>query len=161
MGLKFLKKDRDALVAKIKELEAKVKQAGADAGSSAAETANAWHDNFGFEEATRQQSMWGGELARYQELLQKVELVEPETAPDTVGIGKTAVVMDMTESGSLAKFLIGSYMVLAPVENLPPEVTEVSYDSPIAKILMGAKGGATRRGMINNTHKVYFVCRVE
>lgn len=161
MTFLFLKKDLDALRARVAEMEGKVRKAGKDMAGSIAEDPNVWHDNPTYDEAQRQQDMWNREVERHRKTLREAQLATVESAPDTVGIGRVAVVMNMTESGKLYKYLIGSHMVLAPTPGLPDDTMEISYDSPIGKILMGAKGGDFRKGIIAGRDVTYFVCRAE
>ncbi|MBI4426852.1 MAG: hypothetical protein HY567_04725 [Candidatus Kerfeldbacteria bacterium] len=157
----FLKKDLDALRGKVTELEGKVRKAGRDMAGSIADDPNVWHDNPAYDEAQREQGMWNGELERYRKMLRESQEVPVEAAPDTVGIGRTAIVMNMTESGKLYKYLIGSFMVLVPTEGLASDVQEVSYGSPIGRILMGAKGGDFRKGVVTGKEVTFFIARAE
>lgn len=161
MGYLFLKKDLDALRGKVAELEGKVRKAGTNMAEAVASDTNVWHDNAQYDEAIRTQAMWNAELERYRKLLRESQEVLAEAASDTAGIGRIAVVMNMTESGTLRKYLIGSYMVLAPTPGLPDDTLEISYDSPIGRILIGAKGGDFKKGVIAGNEVTFFVCRAE
>jgi hypothetical protein len=56
MACRFLRKDYDALLAKIDELAEALKQAGQEKGLWANQSAETWHDNFGYEQ--EQQREW-------------------------------------------------------------------------------------------------------
>jgi NAD(P)-dependent dehydrogenase (short-subunit alcohol dehydrogenase family) len=56
MGYRFLRKDYDALVAKIEELGHDMWESGHEKGLWANQSAETWHDNFGYEQ--EQQHQW-------------------------------------------------------------------------------------------------------
>ena len=59
MAYRFLRKDYDALLAKIEELAAALREAGQEKGRWANQGAETWHDNFGYEEGQRQECRSG------------------------------------------------------------------------------------------------------
>ena len=86
MAYRFLRKDYDALLAKIEELAAGLREAGQEKGLWANQSAETWHDNFGYEQEQRQEWILSDRLDEFVEMKDAAEIVESR-AMDEVDVG--------------------------------------------------------------------------
>lgn len=127
----FLKEDFLALGCKIKELQEKIKKLGKEQGEAANQsTENFGHDDACQEAVDHERRMTIIRLASLRDLVQKASVVTPSNTSNAVSIGSTVELSD----GRIYK--IGSYMIFA--EN---PVTNISYCSPLGKLLIGKVEG--------------------
>lgn len=149
---KFFREDLDALDSKIKELGELVKETGRQIGA-ACEDGEREHDNPEFEDATRRMEMWSKHLRDTHETRSKAVLVGPsDIRLDVVSIGCTVTFVDQDDKERTVS--IGSY--------IPSEAsTDISYQAPIAKILMGLAVGEHREGKIAGKEVEFEVVRIE
>jgi transcription elongation factor GreA len=149
---KFFKEDLDALDFKIKELRKTIREAGQQMGA-ATEDGEREHDNPELDDAMRRFEMWSKHLREMNEIRGKAEIVEPsDVSGDKASIGCTITFVDQDENEKTVS--IGSYM--------PSEAsTEISYNAPIARILIGLKVGEYREGKIAGQDVEFEVTRIE
>ncbi len=134
----FLQKDLDALAKKIKITTERLREAMIDGAESAQQSSETWHDNFGFEEASRQQKMLGKQIEEMRKLFESAEVVSPQKGSDTVVVGSRIKLVNV-ETGEEKAFFVGSYMVLDKTED-----SEVSYSAPIIAPFFGTHIGELR-----------------
>lgn len=148
----FLQEDLDALNAQIAELVQKLRDIGQEMGDAVGQSSETWHDNFGHEEATRQYGMWSERLRQLVEVRDKAQIMTPVSNPHTVVIASRVTFVD---AGGVEKTLqIGSFTV-------PTTKQDVSYISPIARLLMGAQVGDDVSGKVAGKDVTYEVTKIE
>lgn len=149
---KFFKEDLDALDNKIKELGQLVKETGKQIGA-ACEDGEREHDNPEFDDATRRMEMWSKHLRDTHETRSKAILIEPnEVHLDVVDMGCTVTFVDQDDNKRIVS--IGSY--------IPSDAsTDISYQAPIAKILIGLAVGEHREGKIAGREVEFEVLKIE
>lgn len=136
---KFFQEDLDALDYKIKELMRTIRDAGQQMGA-ATEDGEREHDNPELEDAMRRFEMWSKHLRDLSEIRGQVEIVRlSDVQEGRVSIGNVVTFVDQDDDERAVT--IGSY--------LPSEAsTAISYNAPIAKILIGLGVGESREGTI-------------
>jgi transcription elongation factor GreA len=114
--------------------EAKVRAIGKEAGEEAGISCD-WHDNFGYEDATRRLQMESEILARMKEDISGARLVAVQEQNRTVRIGVTVLVIMGAQEKEIT---IGGYGESDPENGL------ISYSSPIGRALLGMELGDSR-----------------
>lgn len=149
---KFFKEDLDALDFKIKELKRKIREAGQQMGA-ATEDGEREHDNPELEDAMRRFEMWSRHLSEMNEIREKAEIVSlNEVKTERTSIGCDVIFVD--QDGDKKTISIGSFM--------PSEAsTAISYNAPIAKILIGLEVGEYREGTIAGKHVEFEVLSIK
>lgn len=149
---KFFKEDLDVLDLKIMDLRQTLREIGQQIGA-ACEDGEREHDNPEFDDATRRMEMWSKHLRDANEIRNQAEIIEPSgVRDDIVSIGCTVTFVDQDENERTVS--IGSYM--------PSEAsTDISYNAPIARILIGLKAGEYREGKIAGQDVEFEVLKVE
>ncbi|NCS31870.1 hypothetical protein CO026_00645 [Candidatus Kaiserbacteria bacterium CG_4_9_14_0_2_um_filter_41_32] len=149
---KFFKEDLDALDFKIKELRATIREAGQQMGA-ATEDGEREHDNPELDDAMRRFEMWSKHLRDMNEIRGKAEIVNlSEVRTERVSVGCDVSFVD--QDGDEKTISIGSFM--------PSEAsTAISYNAPIAKILIGLKVGEYREGTIAGKHVEFEVLSIK
>ena len=150
----FLKQDLEALDARIQELRDKLEETLKEGGESTRQSSETWHDNFPFEEAQRQFSLLAGQLQKLVDIRKKAKEVEISTDKNKVGIG-SIVTIENSVTGKTKTFKIGSFLILADDSG-----KTISYDSPLARIIMGAMAGETRSGNIGKNDVKFKIVRI-
>lgn len=149
---KFFKEDLDALDFKIKELKRMIREAGQQMGA-ATEDGEREHDNPELDDAMRRFEMWSKHLREMSDIRGQAEIVnasEVKTERASIGCDVTFVNQD----GDEKTISIGSYM--------PSEAsTAISYNAPIAKILIGLTVGEYREGTIAGRHVEFEVLSIK
>ena len=79
MIYRFLRKDYDALLAKMEELAEGMWKAGEEKGRWAEQSTETWHDNFGYEQEERQQWALSQRLDEFVDMKDHAEIVETRT----------------------------------------------------------------------------------
>ena len=153
MACRFLRKD-DALIAKIEELAGELKEAGQEKGRWANQSAETWHDNFGYEQEEQHQWAVSERLEDFVAMRNDAEIVD-HRVPDEVDIGAEVTIRD-TRSGEQKTFVIGSYQVLDQQHD-----NEISYAAPLARPLIGATVGEEREVTIGDQVTVYRVVGID
>ena len=138
----FLEEDYKALLAKINELENRIKKFDLEFGEfrnqvASSETADLCNAkaSIGAIEVTRK---------KLKDLLNRAEKVKPKDKFDAVYLGAVVNYLDL---GSNRTFCvqIGSF------ENFAQgDIKKSSYTSPLSKILLGAKPGDVREGVLGD-----------
>ncbi len=149
---KFFKKDLDALDFKITELRKTIREAGQQMGA-ATEDGEREHDNPELDDAMRRFEMWSKHLREMNEIRGKAEIVNAsDVKSERASIGCTVTFIDQDENEKTVS--IGSYM--------PSEAsTEISYNAPIARILIGLKVGEYREGKIAGNEVEFEIVKIE
>jgi hypothetical protein len=110
MGHRFLRKDYDALVAKIEDLGHGMWKLGQEKKLWADPSPETWHDNFGYEQAEQQQWALSERAEDLVQMKNDAEIVE-RRLPGEVDIGSRVAIEDI-ESGERKHLVVGSYQVL-------------------------------------------------
>lgn len=154
MGYRFLRKDYDALVAKIEELGHDMWESGHEKGLWANRSAETWHDNFGYEQ--EQQHQWALS-ERAEDLVQmknEAEIVE-RRVPGEVDIG-SRVTIEEIEGGERKSVVVGSYQISST-----SSTTMRSPAAPLAKPFMGATVGEEREVTIGDRTTLFRVVDIQ
>lgn len=134
----FLANDFQELVIRIENLHKEITRLGEAIGRSCDVSGETFHDNFDYEECSRQQAMWSDEIKKLTEIKSRARIVEAQDNGQlSVSVGRTIVIRN---NGSLQKIQIGGYMTFSP--------GSVSYDSALVKLIFGAKIGDVKEGLI-------------
>jgi transcription elongation GreA/GreB family factor len=134
----FTEDDYQLLINKMDEVLAEVNRLGDEIGLSCAES-ESYHDNFCYEEGGRQQKMWTAYLRQLRLVKEKSVIIKKKENPDCVAIG--SLVEIETENDEIIIKRIGSYLTFSD--------NDLSYKSPLAKLLIGKKIGSKIQGTIN------------
>lgn len=161
MNYYFLKDDFVKLERKILEVINQVKEIGEKIGESCETGADTWHDNFEYEEGMRQMSMVSSHLKQLTDIRNKARVVTPNKSNDRVSIGKTVRVLINGLEESI--YHIGSYIILDdPDEPAKQETNKnISYISPIAKLIINHSVGEVREGIIGHQNKKIKILSIE
>jgi len=140
MTFYFLPADLRKLDLRIEEVKEHIRAVGREMGESCSEGAETFHDNFAYEDGERQLHMWTRRLQELRRVRERAREVTPAGPPEFVRIGRTVRVLEL-DSGRERTLRIGSYMDFNGDRN-------VSYASPLGRILVGAQEGDVREGRI-------------
>lgn len=151
----FLKEDFDMLNAEIEKLANRIKEIGHEMGKSCQEGAETFHDNFAYEDGERQQYMWSTRLRELIRIRNQARVLLEPPKENTATIGRIVTVED-ENTGETQVMKIGSYMVLAKEEG---EV--ISYNAPLARMLIGGRVGDTRESVIAGKKKSFRILKIE
>lgn len=110
-------------------------------GADAAGVSYDWHDNPGYEEATRQIDMESAFLAKSKGEVKEAKIIEPEEQNRKVLIGTT---VKLLLNNKKEEFTIGAYGETDPGSGL------VSYTSPLGASLLGMKAENSKIFTIGN-----------
>lgn len=128
----------ERLERQVAELERLHKEALGKLGEAAESDSNTWHDNFAFEQATRDIDTSKQRWLKAKRLLEVAAIVEKPT-DGSVGIGSDIVYRFVGDDETETAHLAGERVIREEDD----EVLQVSTDSPIGKALLGAKAGET------------------
>lgn len=143
----FLKEDYDALCNEIVVLCDRIKNIGREMGLSCQEGAETFHDNFAHEDGTRQQHMWSTKLRDLIVIRNEAEIItNPSTSIGKVSLGNIVTYKEVGSSKEDRR-KISSFLVFIDQENC------ISYNSPIARILMGGRVGDIREWTLGKKKK--------
>ena len=113
----------------------------ADAGDN-----SVWHDNFAYEENQRQMHQWAQRFTEMEKIKSNMVIIDIDKNPEKVKIGCKVLVYecesDIEKTNEIAGYNDGE-----------PSLNRVSYNSPIAKALIGAEIGEVRKLKIENNVK--------
>lgn len=151
----FLKKDFEALTQEINSVCDRIKEAGKEMGISCQEGAETFHDNFAHEDGERQQHMWSNRLRQLIVIRNNARVVSPNATPNCVSLGMTVVVKD-EDTNELFTFKIGSYMTFGDED---PAI--ISYNSPLARALIRAEAGETRKAIAKGRLRTFEIVSIE
>lgn len=133
------------LVKKIENTKRQLKLLMSQKKEAAEIGGDAWHDNFSFEEISRQETILFNRLEKLREILNDSEIFEEENTPkelekkDNLKLVKlnSKVVIEY-ENGKNATFIITDSVMSNPGAG------RISYQSPLGAALMGATEGEKR-----------------
>jgi transcription elongation GreA/GreB family factor len=117
------------------------------------QSAETWHDNFGYEQEQQHQWALSERAESLVELKNEAEIVE-RRIPGGVDIG-SRVTIENTENGERKSFVVGSYQVLDRQHD-----NEISYVAPLARPFMGAAVGEEREVTIGDSTTLFRVVAV-
>lgn len=149
----FLPQDFAALTKKIEEFKTKLAESLKEMGEGVKDDPNAWHDNFGFEEGQRQASIWSTRLRDLIAIKNGARVIELSRQTNEVAIG-SVVSISYQDEESEDTFRIGSYLVFEDDEDT------LSYNSPIAQAIIGAKVGETRTFRVSDREKKVSITKI-
>lgn len=148
----FLQEDLDDLDSRITELKERIKKAAKDKHLATTQTSETWHDNYGFEEGVRQINFLTNNIEKLLEIKNKAAIINP-AKNNQANIGSTVIFKD--ETGKESEIKIGSYLIVSQKKNY------VSYESPLGKILLGAKAGERKKGIVGNKEKEFYIIKID
>ena len=151
----FLREDFEGLNAEIEKIADKIKEIGKNMGQSCREGAETFHDNFAYEDGERQQYMWSTRLRNLIGIRNQARVVESQKG-DKVSLGLTITLED-TSTSEVRTIKIGSYMVFAKEEQ--KEI--ISYNAPLARMLIGGQIGETREALISDKKRSFRILKIE
>lgn len=140
----FLADDYLLFLKKMENVLTEIQRIGDEVGESCAES-ESYHDNFCYEEGSRQQGLWKNHLKYLQRIKERAEVLSLKKIEDCVNIGSKVELE--TENGEIISKKIGSYITFSD--------NDISYESPLAKSIIGKKTGDRIRGEIDKKN-VYF-----
>jgi transcription elongation factor GreA len=123
------------LEAKLAELEQRLSVVLKEKAEAAEIGGNAWHDNFSFEQAERDERALRRQIAEVTSTLRTAEVIETRQSTDRVEIGATVEIE--LEAGDRR-----SITIVGHGESAPP--TLISYDAPLGQALLGGRAGDER-----------------
>ncbi|HTK39785.1 MAG TPA: GreA/GreB family elongation factor [Patescibacteria group bacterium] len=128
----------ERLERQVEELERLHIEAQGRLGEAAESDSNTWHDNFAFEQATRDIDTSKQRWLKAKRLLEVAVIVEKPT-DGSVGIGSDIVYRFVGDDETETAHLAGEQAIREEDDEVP----QVSTSSPIGKALLGAKAGET------------------
>lgn len=149
----FLMEDFGQLEKQIQEVCERIRKIGEDMGKSCQQGAETFHDNFAHEEGARQQYMWSNKLRELIRVRNSARVVTPNPTSDKVSIGKKVTIIDES-SGQTKTLRVGSFMVFSKDDT-------ISYNAPLARLLMGAKIGERVEGIVGDKVRSVLVVDVK
>lgn len=115
---------------------------------------NISHDNFAFEDAQRQASMWSVRIRELLAIKKNSCVVDiNKLSTDVVGVGNTVTIED-EETGQTDTFQIRGYMVTL-------SDNAISYNAPLAQLIVGAKVGEKRTGIIGSNNRTFKIIEIK
>lgn len=144
MQIYFSKKGLELKKAQIAAQENRIKALQKEAADAAGVSYD-WHDNFGYEEATRQAENEMASLAKLRGEVQNGKIIEPEEQAQKVTIGTT---VRLTMGDKESEFTIGAYGETYPNNGL------ISYMSPLANNLLDMQVGDSKTVNLGNNKVV-------
>jgi transcription elongation GreA/GreB family factor len=147
----FLQGDLDKLIIIINGIKQKLRESGQDIGESCRQAAETYHDNAPYEEAVRSFEFHSIRLSSLVEIRQSAEIIRPPENNDKVRVGHRVRILDMV-SDEIICFTVGSYLVFSD--------DHVSYNSPLAKLLLGAKVGEIKSGRVGNRDRELLILEI-
>lgn len=151
----MLREDLAILDQKIMEGYEEIKRIGREMGDACRQSGETWHDNFAFEEGQRLMSLWQCRMQELNEIRSNVVVAEPSSNFFEVGFGRKVHILDL-DTEEMSTYKIGSYITFTEDK----EVISISYDSPLAQLIMGAKYDEIREGEIGGSRRRYRVIMV-
>ncbi|HEY9584763.1 MAG TPA: GreA/GreB family elongation factor [Candidatus Paceibacterota bacterium] len=150
----FLAPDLVSLEAQIDSLRQRIREAGSRKSASV-QGGDTFHDNGAFEEAEREQQMWSTRLHELVQIRNGARVATSEISKkDSVRIGSEVVLRDNT-AGETLRLKIGSFMTFDDDPNV------MSYNSPLARLIIGAKVNEVRTGHIADQKKEFCVLEIK
>lgn len=145
--LYFTRAGADRITRQKNELLNKLKATQGQKGEAAEVGGNQWHDNFSFEQLTRDEQMLNRQIADINEKMSQMTIVDEAPADiSKLRIGHIAV---LDVDGEQLVYLVGGY------EDSDPKTTPpvISYLAPLISRFIGKEQGFTSRVPIANKIK--------
>ena len=124
---------KEILERRLADLQEELKRHKLEIGASV-DKGDEYHDNFAFEEASRQVDITTQMVRQVKEKLYDVTIIEPRQTVDIVGVGNDVVLRFAGEETDETFTLLG-----------PDDATQkpswISYESPLGLMLLGKKPG--------------------
>ena len=98
--------------------------------------------------------MLSRQLRDLVDLRKKAKKADLPSDKNKVGIGSIVTILN-SATGEIKSFKIGSFAVFAEAGERP-----ISYDSPMARIIMGAKVGELKSGKIGKNNVKYKITEI-
>jgi len=155
----FTREDYEALCRKIEEIEQKVKEYTANVGHAVDSAGDQWHDaNLYY--VQRMSESWSENLRDLLRIKMRSRVVTgPPPRDGKVWLGKIVKIRDL-ESGEILFCEISSYMVFELEREKEKKPKRISYMSPLGKLLIGAKVGEIREGIIGDKKKSFQIIEI-
>lgn len=150
----FLKTDLEALIARRDALIENLRAAGHDMHITTNQGSETWHDNAPFDTAKGEFQRLQSYYSELDNIVRGATIFDPDlyVPDDIVGVGSEVRFTD--QDGKEKEIRIGSY--------IPQESTcSVSYDAPIAKILLGSKSEDEVEGILHGRNVTYTINEVK
>lgn len=149
----FLKRDYLLLLKKIDNVKIEVDRLGHEIGASC-DDSETFHDNFDYEECGRQQTMWIRHLKNLEKIKDNVEIISDiNSQPGEKSVKIGSEVQMSAKNGEVTIKKIGSYLTFID--------TEISYRSPLAKLIIGKKINDEIIGIINGTESSFTIINIK
>lgn len=139
----FTKRGLDLLKTRIEKQREKIKLLQKEAAEAAGISYD-WHDNFGYEEAKRQEEAETDVLVKLESDLKNAVVIDTEEQSEKVKIGTT---VDVIINGKESEFTIGACGETNPAQGL------ISYISPLANQILDMKTGESKVFILGDTKK--------
>ncbi len=150
----FLQEDFEALRARIQDLERELLEVGQEMGEACTQSAETWHDNSPYEEATRHAKFLSQRLRELVDIYNQARVVDPPNGgPKRVALGRMVTVQDL-DTGEEMTFKVGSYLVLGNNGTR-------SYRAPLVRLIISAEEGEIREGQVAGRHRALEVLAIE
>jgi len=149
----FLQKDFDRLNRRIGNVADQITEVGADMADWAAQGAETWHDNFGYEEGVRQEDMLARRGEDFEAVRERAEIVTTASS-DRVSVGSRVILEN--DAGERRTLIVSSYWVL---DRRTPE--EISYAAPLIAPFMSAGTGERRSVSVPEGEQIWRVAAIE
>lgn len=146
----FLKEDYTELNRKIEELNKKIRTISLEIGKDVQEDRGI----FTYEEGERQKYMWSSKLQELIRIRNSAKIVYPDSKNIKVSLGKH-VTLKNEITGKTKTYKIGSYMILTHDEHA------ISYDTPLARFLIGAQVDEKLEGEIAGRKIILRIIKIE
>lgn len=139
MSLYFTRKGADRITRERAELTEKLRATQAQKGEAAEVGGNQWHDNFSFEQLSRDEQMLNAQIATLNQKIRDMYVIDaPPADTSKLRIGHLAV---FNVEGESKEYLIGGYEDSEP-DAAPPVV---SYLAPLVRRFIGKEEGHTEQ----------------
>ncbi len=125
---------KDALEQRLSQLQEQHKRFQLEMGA-AIEKGDEYHDNFAYEEASRQADLASRMLSEIKDKLYDVTIIEPRKQIDTIGVGNTITVRFAGETED------ETFTLLGPDDASQNKQGWISYESPLGTMLLGKHAG--------------------
>ncbi len=146
----FLKEDFSALNEEIYRLINNLRKISLEGGRDCQEDRGI----FTFEEYERQKNMLSTRIRDLMRIKNQTRVIEPRKS-DTASLGSIVTIRN-EDSDEVRNVRIGSYMIFS---NHNKET--ISYDSQLAKIIIGGKAGDTRNGEISGKKTTFRILKIK
>lgn len=130
----FLGEDLVALKGEIMRLQNESRDMGREAGLFANQSSETWHDNYGYEEAQRQQKQFGARIDSLMHIYTNAHEVPWPGLTERVALGHTVTIKNI-ETGEEKTLRIGSHITIGA------DASVIPYSSPMGGAMLGKSKG--------------------